>query len=77
MGMKTLPFTLVFVFLRVYISLEMQNSWNHDIYARIEVTRHLKTLYAPFLLARRVLSGNIVNAAASLIDMVLERNIAV
>ena len=47
------------------------------MYTRVEVTRHLKKLYVPFLFALRVLSGNIVHIAVSLIDMVLARNIEV
>ena len=52
-------------------------SWNQDIHARVEIICHLKTLYDPFLLVLRVLSGNMINVAASFISMVLERNILV
>ena len=51
------------------------NSWSKDMHSRVGCARHLIRLYAPFLLTLRVLSGNISLVAASLIDMVLERNI--
>ena len=52
-----------------------ENSWSKDLHSRVGCARHLSRLYSPFLLTLRVLSGNIALVAASLIHMVLERNV--